>query len=111
MSERRKEKLSELYKRAATSFLRDNIILENGIFSVTQVELADKLNRLTIYFSVWPDQKEGDVIKFLESLKKGLRKELGDVVKTRTVPEVKFILDDSEKKRLRIDELVKQGEK
>ena len=110
MSTRRSEKLSELYKRATTSFLKENIKLEDAIFSVTGVELSDKLNRLKIYFSVWPDQKERDVIKSLESLKGLLRKDLGDNIKTKFVPEISFVLDDSEKKRLRIEELLKKEE-
>lgn len=110
MSIYRREKLSELYMRAATAFLQRRVKFENVIFGVTQVELSDKLDRLRIYFSVWPDQKEGDVIESLESLKKELRGELAEEINTKFVPDIEFILDDSEKKRLRIDELLKKEE-
>ena len=109
MTLRRQEKLSELYRRASNDFLHDNISLENGIFSVTNVELSEKLNRLKIYFSVWPDQKEADVIKSLKILKRDLRKELASKINTKFSPEVEFVLDESEKKRLRIEELLKKG--
>ncbi|MBI2024015.1 30S ribosome-binding factor RbfA [Candidatus Giovannonibacteria bacterium] len=106
MSARRIDKLKELYKRASTEFIQKHTEAEGFILSITNAELSDKLNRLKIFFSVWPDQKEKDVLKSLESLKGGLRKELGERVKTKFVPQIEFVPDDSEKKRLRIEELL-----
>ena len=108
MSNYRKEKLSELYRRAATSFIQERIHFENSIFSVTKVELTEKLSRLKVYYSIWPDQKESNVVKSLEELKLGLRKDLAQRIKVKFVPKIEFHLDDSEKKRLRIEELLKE---
>ncbi len=106
MSGFRKEKLAELYRRVATEFLQKNIPATDFILGITNIDIFDKLSRLKIYFSVWPDQKEKDVIKSLEGLKKELRAEVGEKVKTKFVPEVEFILDESEKKRLKIEKLL-----
>ncbi|OGF68827.1 hypothetical protein A3H65_00910 [Candidatus Giovannonibacteria bacterium RIFCSPLOWO2_02_FULL_45_14] len=106
MSGHRKEKLAELYRRVATEFLQKNISAVDFVLSITNIDLSDKLSRLKIYFSVWPDQKEKDVIKSLEGLKKELRAEVGGRVKTKFVPDIEFILDESEKKRLKIEELL-----
>lgn len=107
MNTRRFDKLTELYKRASTEFIQEHSG-PDFIVSVTNVELSSKQNHLIIFFSVWPDQKERDVLKSLESLKKELRKELGSRVKTKFVPDLEFKLDESEKKRLHIEELLKK---
>ncbi|OGF51715.1 hypothetical protein A3I27_04815 [Candidatus Giovannonibacteria bacterium RIFCSPLOWO2_02_FULL_43_11b] len=108
MSIYRKEKLAELYKRATTEFLQKNIFASDFVLSITNIDFSDKISRLRIYFSVWPDQKEKDVIKSLKSLKRELRVEIGERVKTKFVPEIEFILDESEKKRIHIEELLKK---
>lgn len=110
MSERRKEKLTEIYKRAANSFIQDSVKFENTIVSVTNVELSDKLNHLKIFFSVFPDDKEAAVIKALKGLKGGLRGALAEEVRTKFVPEIDYVLDESDKKWLKIDELLKKDE-
>lgn len=110
MSLYRKEKLEELYKRTATNFLQKNLPAIDFIFGITNVDLSDKLSRVRIYFSVWPDQKEKDVIKSLKDLKKELRAELGEKIKTKFVPEIEFALDESEKKRIHIEQLLNKGE-
>ena len=110
MSLHRKEKLAELYKRAAGAFLATRVKVEDSIFSVTMTELTDKLDRLKIYFAVWPDDKERDVLKSLEKTRGELRKHLAEEIRTKFVPEIEFIVDDSEKKRLRFEELLnKEG--
>src|SRR3989338_6434437 len=101
MSVHRKEKLAELYRRVATEFLQKNISAVDFVLSITNINLSDKLSWLKIYFSVWPDQKEKDVIKSLKGLKGGLRAEIGNKIKTKFVPEIEFVLDESEKKRLK----------
>lgn len=108
MSLRRQEKLSAIYKKAANNFLQREINIEGVILSLTRVELSDKSDFLKIYFSVWPDQKEKDVLKFLEGSKKELRRELAEEIKTKFVPEIEFLLDESERKRLHIEELLKK---
>lgn len=108
MSIHRKEKLAELYRRVATEFLQKNISAIDFILSITNIDISDKLSRLRIYFSVWPDQKEKDVIKSLKGLKGELRAEIGEKIHTKFVPDVEFVLDESEKKRLKIEMLLKK---
>lgn len=110
MTSFRKEKLAELYKRVATEFLQKNISAPDSVLSITNVDLSEKISRLKIYFSVWPDQKERDVIKSLKDLKKALRAELGEKISTKFVPEIEFVLDESEKKRIRVEKLLNKGE-
>ena len=109
MSSRRRERLEEIYRRTVSAFLQRRLNSEGAVFSVTRAELSEKLDYLRIYFSLWPDQKEKDMLESLESLKRELRKELAREIKTKFVPEIEFFLDDSEKRRLKIEELLKKS--
>ena len=88
------------------SYIQKNVNLEGAVFSVTAAELSDKLSRLKIFFSVWPDHKEADMVKSLEGAKKALRKFLAEKIKTKFVPDIEFVLDESERKRIKIEELL-----
>ncbi len=109
MASLRQEKLASFYREIISLFLEREINLEGGIFAITGVEVADDTKYLKIYFSVWPDIKEKDVLKSLKDLKKELRLHLADKVKTKFVPELKFVLDESEKKRLKIESILKKA--
>jgi len=107
---RRQERLASLYQEIISLFLEKEVKVEGGMFAVTKVEVGDDLKNLKICFSVWPDEKEKDVLESLGDLKKELRRHLADNVEVKFVPEIEFVLDDSEKKRLKIDELLKKAE-
>ncbi|MDP3784595.1 MAG: 30S ribosome-binding factor RbfA [bacterium] len=111
MIPRRQERLSSLYQQIVASFLEREIKVAGGILSVTRVELGDNLKVLKIYFSVWPDERERDVLKSVESLKKELRAHLAQRVATKFAPELKFELDSSEKKRIEVEALFKNLKK
>ena len=108
---RRKERLASLYQQVISSFLEREIKVPGGILSVTRAELGDNLKALKIYFSVWPDEKERAVLKSLQDAKKELRVYLAREVKTKFVPEIQFLLDESEKKRIEVEALFKNLKK
>ena len=109
MSFHRQEKLASIYQEVVSVFLERELKVQDGIFSVTGVEVGEKLDRVKIYFSVWPDREEKNVLKSLEDLKKELRAHLAEKVKTKFVPEIEFRLDESEKRRLEIEKLLKKN--
>ncbi len=111
MIPRRKERLSSFYQQIIASFLEREIKVAGGILSVTRVEVGDDLKTLKIYFSVWPDEKEKGVLKSLQDAKKELRAYLAQTVRTKFVPELQFLLDESEKKRIEVEALFKNLKK
>ena len=108
MNSRRQERLAALYQKTIASYLQRELRLEKGIAVVTKAELSKKLDHLRIYYSVWPDQEEKNVLKSLENLKPELKLHLADKVKTKFLPEMEFRLDESEKKWLKIEDLLKK---
>ncbi len=108
MTSRRRERLASLYQQVISSFLERKVKIAEGIFSVTKVEVGDNLRELTIYFSAWPDEKAAGVLKSLQGASRELRAHLADKVKTKFAPELEFKLDESEKRRMEIEALLKK---
>ncbi len=108
MSTRRQEKLASIYQEVISLFLEREIKIEGGLFSVTTVNISDDLKALKIHFSVWPDTKEKDVIESLEKIKRELRGHLAEKVKTKFVPTLEFVLDESTKMQVEIENLLKK---
>ncbi len=106
---RRQERLGELYRKIASEFFHENFSAADSVISVTNVEVKDGLKEIVINFSVWPDEKEKEVKKMLEVKKGMLRDRIGREVQTKFVPEIKFLLDEGEKKRAGIEELLKKA--
>lgn len=105
---RRQEKLNSLYQKIISEFMERSFRVEQGIFTVTKTQISARGERLKIYFSVWPDAQEKNVLKFLEASAGELRSHLAGRIDAKFVPELEFLLDDAEKKRLKIEALLKK---
>ena len=105
---RRQEKLNSLYQKIISEFMERRLRLKQGIFTVTKVQISERGERLKVYFSVWPDAQEKNVLKFLRENMSELRSHLAGKIDAKFVPELEFLLDDSEKKRRKIETLLKK---
>ena len=105
---RRQEKLNSLYQKIISEFMERRLRLKQGIFTVTKVQISERGERLKVYFSVWPDAQEKNVLKFLGASLNELRSHLAGIIDAKFVPEPEFLLDDSEKKRRKIETLLKK---
>ncbi|MCL1819646.1 MAG: 30S ribosome-binding factor RbfA [Oscillospiraceae bacterium] len=96
-NETRIAKINDEIKREIGSLiprLKDPRI--HGLVSVIRVDTARDMSAAKIYISVLSDTADGrEVIKGLSSAAGFLRHELGQKLKLRLSPELKFILDDS----------------
>ena len=108
MISRRNKRLSSLYREIVSSFLERELRVPGALMAVVNVEVADSLERVTIDVSVWPDEKEREVFQELGRLKKELRLHLAERVKIKFAPKITFVLDESEKKRIAIERLLKK---
>ena len=107
-SPRRNERLTSVYRREVSLFIEREFKLQNTLIAVTGVTLSDNLNELRIMVSVWPDEKENAVLKTLNDAKKEFRGYIGQKVRIKHVPEVSFELDETEKKRIQIESILKK---
>ncbi len=88
--------------------LKNPLITE--MFSIMAVDCANDLSFAKVYVSVFSTNKEKSQTTF-EAIKadaKKIRFELAKVVRARTVPELKFILDGSMEYGDKMDKLFKQ---
>src|SRR3989344_8741853 len=110
MGQYKKEKLESLYQEIVSKFLLREALIPGALFALTKVEISENLNRLIVYVSIWPDEKEKNVLESFEKLKGSLRAHVGDKINPKFIPEIIFRLDDSEKKRLEIEKIFKKIE-
>lgn len=97
MSSFRKKKLEELIKRiigdALIKEIKDPRI---GFVTISRVELTKDLALAKVYFSVIGDDKQKKKsVDGLNAAKGFIRFQLGKNLKLRSVPDVKFYLDES----------------
>ena len=110
----RGERLKELYKELVSELLRQ--VKDPGLtgifLTVTDLELSADRKNATVYYSVMgsPVQLES-AGKALDRAAPYLRELLKKKVTVKTIPNLKFVYDDTPKKASRIDELIHKLEK
>ena len=77
-----------------------------GLISVTKINLTKDLKFCKIYISVLGADKE-EVLAGIESGAGYMRKELGQRVQIRILPELQFVIDNSMEYGAHIDQVIK----
>lgn len=108
---RRAERVSDLIRREVGKILlleiRDPRL--RGLVSVTEVDTSPDLKHARIFVSVLGSEEEKQfAIKGLLAATGYIRRELGERLGLRYVPELAFQLDDSIERGARIMELLKE---
>lgn len=109
MNNKRINRISEEVRRVVSELLfnglKDPRI--NHMATVTSVEVTRDLSFANIYISVLGDELEKEnTILGLESAKGFIRKEIGNRIDLRHVPEPKFHLDESIENAMHMAELI-----
>lgn len=108
----RGERLNSEYQRAIyeiiTGRVKDADI--TAMISVLRVEVTSDLKHAKVWLSVYsPDEeKRGKTFRAVERAAGFIRHELSLVMRTRTVPELHFVLDDSMEYSDKINKLLGQ---
>ncbi|MCG7334008.1 30S ribosome-binding factor RbfA [Sporosarcina sp. ACRSM] len=80
-----------------------------GFVTVTDVEVTGDLQQATIFISVLgKEQEKEETLKGLNKAKGFIRTEIGQRIRLRVTPEIKFEFDDSVAYGNRIDTLLRQ---
>lgn len=86
--------------------------LHEGMVSITDVEASQDGSVATVYLSVFTGQekdraeKEQEVLEAMQSCKGIFKREIGQKIKLRRVPELRFCLDESMEYGQHIDALI-----
>lgn len=108
----RQQKVSRELQRDLAELLRSKGMAYFGgaMVTVSEVRISPDLSIAKVYVSVFPSNRQEDVMKQLEDEKKHLRGELGHLVakQLRIVPDLDFYLDTTLDYAEHIDELLKK---
>ena len=70
-----------------------------GLITITTVKVTQDLKFADVGISVFPAEKQGLTMHGLEAAAKHIRREIMDDVRSRSMPEVRFVADNSLKKQ------------
>lgn len=96
-----------LRELAATFFARESGA--RSLITITDATISPDLKRATIYFTTLPASEEERALEFAKRKRTELRDYIGTHAKLRALPVLEIKLDEGERNRQRIDELLNQG--
>jgi ribosome-binding factor A len=100
----RTERVAELIREELSEILRQDVSDPRiGFVSITQVGVSPDLETARVYVSILGDENQKkDCMRGLQSATAFIRGKLGRLLELRTVPEIKFVRDDSLEKGSRV---------
>jgi ribosome-binding factor A len=109
MSERRRQRVAEEIQRRASTFIREELKDPRlGFLTITGVDINSDLTHAIIHVSVLGSEEDQQQTMVALGRAKGLiKRDIGDWLQIRTVPDLAFKLDHSLERGARILELIK----
>ncbi|MBI2039401.1 MAG: hypothetical protein HYT22_03975 [Candidatus Niyogibacteria bacterium] len=107
MTERRRERLISWMSEAASEFIARSVALPGTLITVTRVLVAPNLERATIYFSVWPESRETEVLKAVRAVRRDFYEYAERKFTMGQRIPVDFALDHGEKARRKFEEILR----
>ena len=104
----RTDRIAEEIKKVISEMIQNELKdpRVKGFISITKVMLTKDLKFCKIYVSVMGADKE-EVLQGIKSGAGYMRKELGNRVQIRILPELQFVIDDSIEYGAHIDKVIK----
>lgn len=106
MTQRQEQIKGELQKLAG-DFI-NNESNRDSLVTVTRADVSPNFSAATIYITVMPEEKEKDVIHFLMRRGRDFRTFVIKKTNMKRTPFFDFKIDEGEKNRRRIDELLQE---
>lgn len=103
---RRIEQVNELLRERLAFLIAREIPLEEGLITITYVEVSPDLKYAKIGISVLPDNLAGTALKRLRALSGTFANALKKELKMRSIPKFNWVFDSTEKKAAEIEELL-----
>ncbi len=108
MANYKNEKIQNNIKEISANYI-ESISGITSLITVTRVTLSDDRKRSVIMISVLPREKENAAYGFIKRNLGELRKEVSKKLKIRPVPFLDVKIDEGEKNRQKIDELLSKS--
>lgn len=117
MNNRRVSRISTEIKRVISQLITESIKdpRVNELTTITDVEVTNDLSFAKVYVGVFgDDEAKADAIEGLENAKGFIKRELGQKIELRHIPELIFEIDETIEQGNKIESLIKEinkGEK
>lgn len=106
----RSQRMAEQIRRDLAEIVRDELKDPRmGFVSFTAVKLSRDLGNAVIYCSVFEEDKQVETLETLNRASGFLRSQLASVMRSRTVPILKFINDDSVTRGAAMEDLIRKA--
>lgn len=107
---KRSTRISEQLLRDVSAFYNSELDDNSpAMVTFTHVRVSDDLRYATIFYSCLGDEKKRISVKqYLEQKKKQIRKEIGNNLHTRFIPELSFKFDPSVEEGIKIEKLLNE---
>lgn len=108
MTSQRQDKMRGLLRELAANFF----IREAGprsLITITDATVSPDFKRATIYITTFPTSEEVNALEFAKRKRTELREYIGTHAKLRALPVLEIKIDEGERNRQKIDELLNQG--
>lgn len=105
---RQEERAGEIIAHEAAKFISREAG-PDSLITVTRVLPAVRGERVTVFVTVFPEEKTRPALAFLERQREAFSDHLKEHARLRPLPRIEFALDDGEKNRQRLDDLSNQS--
>ena|SRR3989344_3521936 len=103
----RNEKVANFLKEQAALFL-GRVDNNTSLITVTGANCSPDLKRATVFITVFPVTKEKEALAFSRRKRSELREFLKKNMTTKIIPFIDIAIDQGEKNRQKIDELLRE---
>ncbi len=107
MASQKEEKINKEMKKIFAQFI-ERESNRNSLITVTRCKISKDLKHIKVFVSVLPEEEEAKALAFLERRKWDARDYMKKRIRIRILPFVEFLLDQGEKNRQKIDQLLKK---
>lgn len=104
---RRQEKIDSLLRELASEFILKKVKLKNALVTVTYAEISEDIKNLKIFITVYPEKSESRALKELNKNISEWQKFLAKEFKAKFLPRSEFLIDEGEKNRQKVEEILK----
>lgn len=103
---KRQIQISLLIRSIAQSFI-EKVATKISLITVTRAFITRDLKQTTVYITVFPVEYEKSALDFAKRIRTDLRTEIKNKLRIRVIPKVEIKLDEEEKKRQKMEGLLK----
>lgn len=105
MASERQNKMSEEVRKHAAMFIESESTSQS-LITVTRADISPDFKNATIFFTTIPESQQATALAFLKRKRKELKEYLKNRLQTRIIPFVDIAIDEGERNRQRIDEIL-----